>query len=81
MQIFYMYHEGPKSGSIPTKLSTQNWQTAGEALPLIDVGFGKGALYNEIVGPRYAFSFVSRPLLTIHVLIKSDQPLLKKWSL
>nr|CDS17272.1 fasciclin 1 [Echinococcus granulosus] len=56
-----MYFESPKSGSIPTKLSTQNWQTAGVALPLIDVGFGKGALYNEIVGPRYAFSFSGTP--------------------
>ncbi|VUZ56287.1 unnamed protein product [Hymenolepis diminuta] len=59
--IYGMYLESPKSGSIPTKLSTQNWQTAGEALPLIDVGFGKGALYNEIVGARYAFSFTGTP--------------------
>ncbi|EUB64353.1 hypothetical protein EGR_00897 [Echinococcus granulosus] len=59
--IYGMYFESPKSGSIPTKLSTQNWQTAGVALPLIDVGFGKGALYNEIVGPRYAFSFSGTP--------------------
>ncbi|VDN98031.1 unnamed protein product [Rodentolepis nana] len=59
--IYGMYLESPKSGSIPTKLSTQNWQTAGEALPLIDVGFGKGALYNEIVGARYAFSFIGTP--------------------
>ncbi|VDM33707.1 unnamed protein product [Hydatigera taeniaeformis] len=59
--IYGMYLESPKSGSIPTKLSTQNWQTGGVALPLIDVGFGKGALYNEIAGPRYAFSFLGAP--------------------
>ncbi|KAL5962410.1 hypothetical protein TSMEX_009864 [Taenia solium] len=61
--IYGMYLESPKSGSIPTKLSTQNWQTAGVALPLIDVGFGKGALYNEIVGPRYAFSSSEVPAM------------------
>ncbi|VDK38643.1 unnamed protein product [Taenia asiatica] len=61
--IYGMYLESPKSGSIPTKLSTQNWQTAGVALPLIDVGFGKGALYNEIVGPRYAFSSSEAPAM------------------
>ncbi|KAM7538285.1 hypothetical protein Aperf_G00000071630 [Anoplocephala perfoliata] len=59
--IYGMYLESPKSGSIPTKLSTRNWQTAGEALTLIDVGFGKGALYNEIVGSRYAFSYTGTP--------------------
>uniref|UniRef100_A0A5K3EQQ8 FAS1 domain-containing protein n=1 Tax=Mesocestoides corti TaxID=53468 RepID=A0A5K3EQQ8_MESCO len=59
--IFGQYLESPKTGSIPTKLSTLNWQLAGESLPLIDVGFGKGALYNEIVGPRYAFSVTETP--------------------
>nr|VZI27326.1 unnamed protein product [Spirometra erinaceieuropaei] len=56
--IYGQYLTSPKQGTIPVRLSTGNWQQVGTKLNLIDVGFGTGAAYFELAGPRYAFSSV-----------------------
>uniref|UniRef100_A0A0X3NPZ5 FAS1 domain-containing protein n=1 Tax=Schistocephalus solidus TaxID=70667 RepID=A0A0X3NPZ5_SCHSO len=59
--IYGQYLTSPKQGTIPFRLSTGNWQQLGTKLNLIDVGFGTGAVYVELAGPRYAFSSPQLP--------------------
>ncbi|KAL7064098.1 hypothetical protein AAHC03_04934 [Spirometra sp. Aus1] len=59
--IYGQYLTSPKQGTIPVRLSTGNWQQVGTKLNLIDVGFGTGAAYFELAGPRYAFSSAQMP--------------------